>query len=279
MKETKEVKPTFEIEPIAEITSVGSITSNFKEIKSQALKIKEFYGRLVFAEEDMKTAKQERTVINNIVESVKRYRIDTIKDYKKPIEEFENDAKETEKILTETSSYIGTQTNAYEDSIKGKKEEEIISYFNEYAQSLNIDFVSYEQANINVTLTASVKSLKEQAKAFLDGINDDWNLIKAQPDYYDRMFVRFKSSLNATSAVTTVLNEVKAEAEAKSAREEAEKIAVAIAKQEPIEKPLEQPKEVDTQVYRIRFTVVGSKDELASVKRFLIEKGIKYESE
>ena len=42
MKETKEVKPTFEIEPIAEITSVGSITSNFKEIKSQALKIKEF---------------------------------------------------------------------------------------------------------------------------------------------------------------------------------------------------------------------------------------------
>ena len=69
-----------------------------------------------------------------------------------------------------------------------------------------------------------VKSLKEQAKAFLDGINDGWNLIKAQPDYYDRMFVRFKSSLNATSAVTTVLNEVKAEAEAKSAREEAQKV-------------------------------------------------------
>ena len=93
------------------------------------------------------------------------------------------------------------------------------------------------------------------------------------------MFVRFKSSLNATSAVTTVLNEVKAEAEAKSAREEAQKVEAAIAKQEPIEKPLEQPKEVDTQTYRIRFTVVGSKDELASVKRFLIEKGIKYESE
>ena len=48
-------------------------------------------------------------------------------------------------------------------------------YFEEYRDSLGIpaDLVSYDRAGIVVTLSASAKSLKTQAKDFLDRIGSD----------------------------------------------------------------------------------------------------------
>lgn len=276
MNEIKEVKPTFAIEPIATITSVGTVTSNFKQLKNQANSIKDYYSRIIFTEENMKEAKEEKATINKLVDKVKRYRIDTVKDFKKPIEEFEEDAKATEKLLNETSSFIQDQTNAYESSLKKEKQDQLSEYFNEYAESLKIDFINLEQANINVTLTASLKSLKEQAKTFIDDIDQGIKLINSQQRNNDRMLVRFKQTLNAPQSIITVINEIKAEEEAKSAREEAEKVNQAILKSQPIKeepKPLEAPKEVMT----ITFKVVGTKEQLIDLREFMKVRGIKYE--
>jgi len=280
MNEIKEVKPTFAIEPIATITAVGTVTSNFKQLKDQANSLKEYYSRIIFTEENMKEAKEEKATINKLVDKVKRYRIDTVKDFKKPIEEFEEDAKATEKLLNETSSFIQDQTNAYESSLKKEKQDQLQEYFNEYAESLKIDFISLEQANINVTLTASIKSLKEQAKSFIDEIYQGIKLINSQQDNIDRMLVRFKKTLNAPLSIIEIINEVKSEKEMQSAREEKEKIESAIKNQPNVEtpivaetKPLEAPKEVMT----ITFKVVGTKDQLIDLREFMKVRGIKYE--
>jgi len=276
MNEIKEVKPTFAIEPIATITSVGTVTSNFKQLKNQANSIKDYYSRIIFTEENMKEAKEEKATINKLVDKVKRYRIDTVKDFKKPIEEFEEDAKATEKLLNETSSFIQDQTNAYESSLKKEKQDQLSEYFNEYAESLKIDFINLEQANINVTLTASLKSLKEQVKSFVDDVEQGIKLINSQQQNNDRMLVRFKQTLNAPQSIITVINEIKAEEETKSAREEAEKVNQAILKSQPIKeepKPLEEPKEVIT----ITFKVVGTKEQLIDLREFMKVRGIKYE--
>ncbi len=276
MNEIKEVKPTFAIEPIATITSVGTVTSNFKQLKNQAKSIKDYYSRIIFTEENMKEAKEEKATINKLVDKVKRYRIDTVKDFKKPIEEFEEDAKATEKLLNETSSFIQDQTNAYESSLKKEKQDQLSEYFNEYAESLKIDFINLEQANINVTLTASLKSLKEQVKSFVDDVEQGIKLINSQQQNNDRMLVRFKQTLNAPQSIITVINEIKAEEETKSAREEAEKANQAILKSQPIKeepKPLEEPKEVIT----ITFKVVGTKEQLIDLREFMKVRGIKYE--
>ena len=83
-----------------------------------------------------------------------------------------------------------------------KKKKKVIAYFEEYAQSKNIDFVKFGDANINVTLTASLKSLKDQAKKFIDKVVDDIALINTQENDAEIMF-EYKRTFNVSQAITT----------------------------------------------------------------------------
>ncbi len=83
----------------------------------------------------------------------------------------------------------------------------------------NIDFVTYSQARINVTLSASRKSLKEQAKQFIDKIVDDLKLIDTQ-EHKAEILVEYKQSLNVSQAITSVTNRFKAIEEEKKKQEE-----------------------------------------------------------
>lgn len=62
---------------------------------------------------------------------------------------------------------------------------------------LCIDFVTFEQANIGITLSASLKSLKEQAKNFADRISDDLMLIQTQENKAE-ILVEYKNTLNVS---------------------------------------------------------------------------------
>ncbi len=108
-----------------------------------------------------------------------------------------------------------------ENEIKARKRKEIESYFDEYRTSRNIDFIKFADAGINITKTASIKSLKETAKAFIDRVCDDLALIDTQ-EYKTEILVEYKKSLNVSSSITSVCERHKAiEAE----RERAERAA------------------------------------------------------
>ncbi|EKC74878.1 hypothetical protein OBE_01628 [human gut metagenome] len=70
-----------------------------------------------------------------------------------------------EEVYTECVTNIYKQTDAIlkgriaivENAIKANKEKEIRAYYDEYAESLGIDFVPYEKSGITVTLSASDK--------------------------------------------------------------------------------------------------------------------------
>ena len=161
-------------------------------------------------------------------------------------------------------------------------------YFNEYLESAGIDFVTFEQANINVTLSATMKSLKEQAKSFIDKISDDLALIDTQ-EHKAEIMVEYKKTLNVSAAITGVNARFKAiedekrrieEAEERRAAEEQHIAEITSALPEPEPEPEiippveEQPQE---KVYTLRFTVTGTKDKLRELKAFLDNGGYKYE--
>ena len=52
---------------------------------------------------------------------------------------FEDTAKQTEKLLKETYDLINSQVKAFDDEQLEKVKEKVESYFNEYAQSKNVD--------------------------------------------------------------------------------------------------------------------------------------------
>ena len=179
-----------------------------------------------------------------------------------------------------------------ENELKKQKENEIKDYFEEYKTANNIDFINYEQANINVTLTASKKSLKEQAKKFIDEIVDDLKLIETQ-ECKEEILVEYKQNLNVSKSIQEVANrhklleeEKKKQEELKNKQlEEAQRQAdMSIKTQEVATKNaldnfvIEAPKiEEQEEILTLKFKVRGTRSKLRELKRFLEDGGYDYE--
>lgn len=205
VEETTLVKPEFSEEIKAEITGISKIEDNIQEVKQYALKLSEYYSLKQFDEETLKSAKNEKAEVNKFKDKVSEFRRAITKKYNEPLEKFIEEAQETEKILKSTYDTINNQISTYEIKQKQEKEGEVKSYFYELCESKEINFVNYEQANINVTLTASMKSLKEQAKKFVEQCEKDLILIKSL-EHGDEILVEYKKTLNAANSIATVMD-------------------------------------------------------------------------
>lgn len=162
-----------------------------------------------------------------------------------------------------------------ENSLKEKKRIEVEIYFNEYLQSKNIDFITFEQANINITLSASMKGLKEQAKTFIDRIGDDLALIDTQ-EHKTEILVEYKRNLNVSAAITTVSNRhiaIKREQE-KAVETEVikETETQVVQKVESFTAPV-----VNESVKTLTFKITDTIPRLRELKKFLDDGGYKYE--
>lgn len=182
-----------------------------------------------------------------------------------PYEQFEAVYKDCiSDTYKKADTELKNKIDSVENELKAQKAAEVKAYFDEYLQSKGIDFVTFESAHINVTLSASMKSLKEQAKSFIDRICDDLNLIDTQ-EHKDEILYEYKQSLNVSNAITMVtyrykaIEEAKAREEERKAREQAAaeaaaKVeAVAPPTVEPIAPPVEEEK-----TYTLKFTVRGN---------------------
>lgn len=288
-KQLELVKPEFNGEIQAKIKSVGEIESNMKEVKGYVEELNDYYKNINFTEETMKEAKDEKAKVNKFKTQVADYRKNIVAEYNKPIKIFEDTAKETEKLLTDTYNTINQQVAIYEGKLKKEKEEEVRNYFEEYKESLNIDFISFEDTKIKVNLSDSKTSLKKQAKDFIDKVNMDLATIALQR-YRDEILVEYKQNgFILNNAITTVLNRQKAIEETKK-KEEEKKITIISNKEHEItkksyeqleevfNKPLEQPEEVkQEEILTLKFTVRGSREKLKELKNFLIQGGYDYE--
>ena len=290
-QELQIIKPEFDGEIQAHIKSVGEIESNMKEVKSYVENLNNYYKNITFTEETMKEAKDEKSKVNKFKTQVADYRKSIIAEYNKPIKIFEDTAKDTEKLLTDTYNTINQQVANYENQQKETKEQEIKDYFEEYKTANNIDFITYEQARINVTLSASMKSLKEQAKTFIDKIVDDLKLIDTQ-EHKAEILVEYKQNKNVSQAITTVVNRFKAIEEERRKQEE-QKVNENLEKErEQIENNLQQlananipqvqpsiaEESMNTEkIYTITFKVTGTAIKLKQLKQYLLDGGYQYE--
>lgn len=288
-KQLELVKPEFNGEIQAKIKSVGEIESNMKEVKGYVEELNNYYKNINFTEETMKEAKDEKAKVNKFKTQVADYRKNIVAEYNKPIKVFEDTARETEKLLTNTYNTINQQVTNYEGKLKKEKEEEVRNYFEEYKESLNIDFINFEDTKIKVNLSDSMTSLKKQVKNFIDKVNMDLATITLQR-YRDEILVEYKQSgFILNNAITTVLNRQKAIEEAKK-KEEEKRITIISNKEHEItkesyeqleevfDKPLEQPEEAkQEEILTLKFTVRGSRKKLKELKNFLIRGGYDYE--
>ena len=269
-----------------------------EQLKAMSIEIDEkveFAKSLVCTEDTVKEIKKTRAELNSDFKNLEEKR----KEVKMAVLQPYNDFEATYKMYVSdkfnmADKDLKTKIDDVENQLKEDKAAEIKAFFEEYRISNNIDFVNYENAGINVTLSASIKSLKEQAKSFIDRINDYLALIDTQENKAEIM-VEYKKTLNFSQAITTVTSRLKAIEEQKQQEIErqqrieeekkvVEKVEIIVPVVEEIKPPVEEiaPAQSATsqeseKVYEITFKVVATMEKLKALKSFLNEGGYKYE--
>lgn len=178
--------------------------------------------------------------------------------------------------------------SAVEDDLKAQKAEKLRNYYGECCVALNIPGIPFERVGLNITMSASEKSLRDEIDRFLQGVSDGLQMIQNREDR-DEVLVEFWKSLNASQAVNTVeerhrrMAEEKARADARAeeqkkeqerVRQVEEKTRTAVQAAEPVAPAPAPEKE---QVLCVQFKVTGTLAQLKALKKFLIDGGYHYE--
>lgn len=272
---------------VIEIKQLPIIVEQLQTIKADVTARVDDALSLACTEETVKAVKQARSDLNKEFKDWETKRGEVKKAIMSPYEQFEAVYKDCiTDVFKKADTELKGKIAEVENGVKERKATEVRAYFDEYVQSKNIDFLNFEMSGIKVNLSDSLKKLKESAKAFIDRVSDDLNLIGTQ-EHSTEILVEYKRSLNASAAITTVVDRYKAieiekEREAERQRleqqaKEAEKTVdeIITVSEEPVIAP--PTVEESDPVLTVAFKVTAPKSMLKELKIFLKNGGYDYE--
>ena len=218
-------------------------------------------------------------------------------------------------IFADADRQLAKKIRSVEDGLRKKRADTIRAYFDEYRDSRNLptDLADFNRSGINVTLSASEKSLKAQAKSYLDQISDDLSMMRRYPEF-DEILIEYRCCRRAAQAVQIVYDrhrQIEAERRRREEEQEAQRKAqehaaeveqaIEVEEQltvpEPTEAPADEfhapvaepvpdekgpdedcaePESASEKMYPITIKVTGTIEQLKALKIFLIEGGINY---
>ena len=283
------------------VKQLPQIEEHLKELSIDIDKKVENAKSLICTEENVKTIKQVRADLNKEFKEVEQQRKRVKEQILAPYMQFEEIYKTyiSDKYKGADSD-LKTKIDTTENELRERKEQETRDYFEEYKQSLSIDFIKFEDAKIKVGLADSKTSLKKQAKDFIDRVNTDLATIMLQ-EHKEEILVEYKQNGYVLStAISTVINRMKAVEETKKKQEElkqkqleeAQRIAdenikaqteatkqaldnFRVTEQEVLQAPTIEEKQEE--VLTLKFTVRGTRTKLRALKEFLMNGGYEYE--
>ncbi len=279
---------------IAVIKQLPIITEKIKEVgkKLDERLEKLDLDNLVCDENSKKEIKNLKVELGKEFKEFENQRKEIKNKIMEPYEAFNKTYEEEIKAKYQNADLIlADKINEVESELKHKKEVEVKEYFEELLNSNNIDFIEFHQLNLNITLTATVKKLKEQVKDFVDNVKKELDIINTQ-DYKDEILVEYKKELNLNESILDVVNRHKALEELERIKESAKETVELEEKTiEKVDEVLQAPVEdnvIDSQmsidefeqeeVFETTFKIRGTMLQIRELKMFLENGGFDYES-
>lgn len=232
-------------------------------------------------EEQKQDIKKYRTYLNSLKTDLENRRKEIKKKINEPYEEFNSYYESTVLCnLNEGIDKLTTTINSIEETQKKEKEDTLRDFYNEYAKKYMIeDITKFEDINLNITLTASEKSLKENIVSFCERIANEIELIK-NDEYKEEILIEYKKNgFDYSKAKLDVINKYKQIEEMKQKLEHQNEQKQ--VEEQVIEKVNEviAPKEIveNDEILESTFTVKTTKDKLLKLIDFMKENEINYE--
>lgn len=246
---------------LMKITQKAIIEEQLKTISDEIQKRVDYAEKLVCTIDTIKDIKKQRTILRNQFNDLETQRKQVKAEFQAPYLRFEKVYKE---LISDKYKNADVQLKRkidnVESELKLQKENNIREYFNEYCESEGIDFVKFEQIGLNINLSTTEKSLREQVKSFIDKVKSDIELIQHE-DNFAEIMIEYTKHLNVSRAIIEVKERHKKLYEIVNH----ENKNVQNYTNEQQKETLKAPE----QIYTMNFKVSGTKQQLVKLKQYL----------
>lgn len=258
-------------------------------------------------EDTLKSAKNTRTMLRKELAVFEEQRKFIKEQVNVPYKAFEKAYKEHIEVhYDKADSTLKSKIDEVQNRLLDDKRGRIKEYFTELCHQQGIDFLIFERLPLNITLSASDKSLKEQVAGFVGEVSKSLQLIESlnEPDEFKaEILTEYKQTLDVTRAIQNAQYR-KQQREAELQRIEAQRVAAEQARlaaeararetaplqapaqvinevqpatpvqPEPAQEATQAAQEDENEVVQATFTVAGTMKQLQALKQYIISNNI-----
>ena len=267
--EEKELTELIKLEQLPIITQqLDVISKDIEERVSKALELK-------CDEDTVKEIKKVRADFNKEFKSLEDRRKQVKSAIMEKYDTFEEIYKDKiSNIYKCADESLKKKIDDVENELKKEKEIELREFVEEHCKANNVH-IDFETIGLNITLSASMKSLKEQAKAFIEKVASEVSLIE-QEEYSNELLMEYLNDFNFVNAKTKVLERHK-QLEEIQRQKDGKEIVEEIAKEivEKVDEVIAPVEIEEKETYE--FKVKATKTQIKQLVDFMKSVEIEYE--
>lgn len=266
-----------------------AISFNFEELKNELQVKTDQYTKLVYTDDNIKTAKEDRADLNRLKKALNDERLRLQREYMKPFEGFKKQVDEIIGIIDRPVLAIDRQIKEYEAIKQDEKKQKIEELF----ESLFFpEFVKLDEKIFNpkwLNASVSLKQVEDSLRETKEEIIRNCQTLATLPTYSHEAVIYYQRTLDVTGALAKVreLTEIE-EAKKKMLANMAEYNKAANEYQEKVEQAAEQEKPALIEVAPVEipateepkmwvvFEAYLNKTQAAALKTFFNENGIEF---
>lgn len=220
-----------------------AISFNFEELKNELQVKTDQYTKLVYTDDNIKTAKEDRADLNRLKKALNDERLRLQREYMKPFEGFKKQVDEIIGIIDKPVLAIDRQIKEYEAIKQDEKKHKIEELF---GSLLFPEFVKLDEKIFNpkwLNASVSLKQIEDSLQETKAEIIRNCQTLATLPSYSHEAVIYYQRTLDVTGALAKVreLTEIE-EAKKKMLANMAEYNKAANEYQEKVEQAAEQEK-------------------------------------
>jgi hypothetical protein len=261
-----------------------AISFNFEELKTQIAAKTEQYTNIVYTDDNIKAAKEDRADLNRLKKALNDERLRRQREYLAPFEQFKKQIDEVIAIIDKPVQAIDVQIKQYEAIKQDEKRAAIESMFKDmlFPEFVKLDQKIFDPRWLNATV--SMKQIEESLLKTKEDIIKNCQTLAGLPSYSHEAVIYYQRTLDVTGALAKVreLSEIEA-AKKKMLQKAAEDAQAYKEYQEALDKaaepipviPITPDTPAEPQMW-VQFEALLNSTQAAALKAFFNANGIEF---
>ncbi len=266
---------------VKELQKPQPIEFNYEDLKAELTERVAEYKTVVYTEDTIKQAKQDRSNLNRLDKALNDERIRLEKEYMAPFADFKAKVTELCGIVKEASRCIDKQVKEYEELQKEEKTKEIYQVINDGIRTEYpwLDLSQIWNAKwLNVSY--SMKQIRTDLEEWQKRIAADLGILSRLPEYAFEAQDTYKRTLKIEDAMWEA-DHLKQMDEAKKAQDASDfekSQALTQESEDFMPKPIEPDMgESGAQIHVLQFRAYCTMGQAQSLRKFMVRNDIRFE--